>query len=110
MRRRQALRLFAEVPFAEDRRGVACLLEQFAHRECALVDPVAAGSDDQRQAGTDRVLPRHQRCAAWRTGGLDQELGQSKSFTGKLVDAWRRSAAQLTPTVGPEVAVADVIR
>ena len=110
VRCRQALRFDAEVPLAEDRRGIACALEQLAHRERTLRQRAgAAGHDDQRQAVADRVLPGHQRRARWRAAGLDQILREPQTLAGELVDARRRRAAQLAAAVGPEVAVADVV-
>ena len=110
VRRRQALRFDAEVPLAEDGRGIAGVLEQLTHRDRAFGQrALAAGHDDQRQAVADRVLPRHQRRARRCAAGLDQILRQAQTLTRQLVDARRRCAAQLAAAVGTEVAVADVV-
>ena len=111
MRTRQALRLYTEVPFAEDGRRVARVLEQLPHRVGLARKRIgrAARYGGKRQPIADRVLPRHQRRARRCAGGFDQILRETQALTGEAVDIWRRCAAQFAPAVGSEIAVADVV-
>ena len=110
VRRRQALRINAEVPLSEDCRGVTGILEQLTHRVRLGGERVArAREDDQRQAVADRILPGHQRGPRRRAGRLDQVLRQPQPLAGQLVEARRRRAPQLSTAIGAEVAVPHVV-
>ena len=96
VRRRQALRLDAEVPLAEDRRRIAGALEQLAHRDRALRQRVlAAGHDDQRKTVANRVLPRHQgaratACSRARRGIAS--VADPRARAGRCAASARRAA------------------
>jgi hypothetical protein len=51
----------------------------------------------------------HQSRARRRAGRLDQELRQPQTFGGEPIDARRRSPAQLSAAVDPNVAVTCVV-
>ena len=104
---RQALRLYTEVPLAEDGRRVARVLEQLPHRVGVARKRIGrAWYGGKRQPIADRILPGHQRRARRCAGGFDQILRETQTLTGEPVDIWRRCAAQLAPAVGSEIAVA----
>ena len=109
VRSRQALRLTAEMPLSEYRRGVAepwniSPMVKPAPRAC-----FGAWNEDQRKAVADGILPGHQRRARGCAGRLDEELRQPQSFLGEFVDARRRRAAKFPAAVRPEVTVTDVV-
>ena len=64
VRSRLALRVFAEMPLAEDGGRVARVLEQLPHRVGFARERVgAARQGDERKSIADRVLPGHERGA-----------------------------------------------
>jgi hypothetical protein len=72
---RQALRIAAQVPLAENCGRVAKPMEHVTHRESFRRErAVAAADDDERKSISNRILPGHQRDSRWCAGRLDQKL------------------------------------
>ena len=108
---RLAIGLGAEMPFAEDRGGVAGVVQHLGHGDFVRRQRDRRARDrNQRQPGADGIAPCHQCGARRRAGRLDQELRQPQAFGGELIDAWRRRPAQLAAAVDADVAVARCCR
>jgi len=81
----------AEVPFADDRRLVARVLEALRHEELRRIEAVVgrAGDDDGLQAVAEWIAARHQRRARRRAHGLHIELRELRAFRSELVEVRR---------------------
>src|ERR1051326_120272 len=107
---RLAVGLRAEMPLAEDRRGIAGGAQHFGHGDFLRRQRDIRPLDrNQRKSGADGIAPGHQGGARRRAGWLDQKLGQPQAFRRQAVDArsWRPS--QLSAAVHAKVAIADVV-
>jgi hypothetical protein len=107
---RLAVRLRAEMPFTENRRGVAGVAQHLGHGDFRPRQRDVRPLDcNQRQPRADGIASRHQ-CGARRCASrLNQELCQPQTFGSKPIDAGRRRSAQLPAAVDPEIAVAGVV-
>ena len=92
----------AEVPLAEERRGVADRLQRLGDGDFPQRDAAAL-----RRAGADRVAPGQQRGARDGAGELDVEVVEPDALGGELVDARRRHAAHAA--VDADLAPSEVV-
>ena len=90
--------------------GVALAFEELTQGHFVGLEGIRrATADDGAETQTHRITPGHERRARRRAPRLHQELCQTQSLAGELVDAWGRHAPDLARAIGADVAVADVV-
>ena len=106
---REELALAPEVPFAKDRRRIALLLQELAHRHLVGMDAIV-GIRSRRAGKTDavRITARQQSGAGSSADGLHrEEMREPHALGRQLVDV-RRDVA--IGAVAREVTIPDVIQ
>ena len=102
---RLILRLIAQMPFAEDARGVAGVAEHLGNGRCLQAHPLAL-EDGVGDAVLELVFAGQQRAARRRAGRADVKIGEAHAFVVKAVQVRR---LQHGIAVAGEIAITLVI-